>query len=195
MAKKTQSVGGSHDTTILLAPANIVRDLAEQRRNTKKRVQSQNGTFGQAMAKAVEEKHVNRKAHGIACQLDALDDATLHLVYFNLIYYFDVLGIEKRATQQEELFDAGEMAGEPTGMFSDAEDDEKPARGKKRGAAKKAKAKNGKGAATAKNGKSSGHANGKTGARRGRKPGVTGTELAAADARDTSETAGGETKH
>jgi hypothetical protein len=174
---KTSKVGSILETTIVFSPKSTVVELAEARRNTKKRVQSQNGTLGNAIAKAVEEKHLNRKAFGIACQLDALDDETLHVVYFNLLHYLDALDVTKRATAQEEMFEAGDMS-EPAGTFSDAGDeDEAPVRGKK----KNAKA----------NG--NGHANGKppkAAASRKKNPGITGAELAAHDAREVEETAG-----
>lgn len=107
-------------TTLLLPPTKTVQDLAKMRRNTKKRTQSLSGEFGTEVGKAVENKHLDRKAHAIACQLDAMDDQKLHVTYFHLLKYLDDLEIPKRAKAQEELFDehkpkgeAGETAEEP----------------------------------------------------------------------------------
>lgn len=121
--KKAHTVGGEFETTIIFPTKNIVCELRDLKRDTKKRVQGQNGKVGQKIGDAVENEHLNRKAHNIACQLDALDDETLHLVWHSLLKYADDMGVIKRATAQEELFDADEMSGnkEPDGMFKDKE--------------------------------------------------------------------------
>lgn len=121
----TKKIGG-HETTLVLTPKTVLEELSKARRDTKKRVQSMNGTLGEKIGKAVEEKHLDRKAFGLACQLDALDDERLHVTYFNLLYYMEQMGIEKRATAQEELFVNGGADDE------DGEDDA-PANGKANG--------------------------------------------------------------
>lgn len=119
MAKtKTTSVGAAHKTTILMTPKSTLEDLIKEKRNAKKRTQSISGKLGEIIAKACEDKHLDRKAFSIAAQMDAMDDERLHLTYYNLLYYLDALGITKRATQQEEMFEPGEGA-EPVGTFSD----------------------------------------------------------------------------
>lgn len=126
MAKeKTSTVGAAHKTTIMMTPKSVLEDLLKETRNAKKRTQSISGKIGEQIAKAVEEKHLDRKAFSIARQLDALDEERLHLTYYNLLYYLDVLGVVKRATAQEEMFEPGEQ-GEPTGTFRDPA--EKPAK-------------------------------------------------------------------
>lgn len=104
MAKKNGKVGGVHETTIVMTPKTTLEELAKARRDTKKRVQSMNGTLGEKIAAAAENKHLDKKAFSIACALDALDDERLHMTYHNLLYYMEALGVEKRATAQEELF-------------------------------------------------------------------------------------------
>ena len=123
MAKeKSSTVGAAQTTSILLTPKGKIEELAKLKRNTKKRVQSMNGTYGEEVKKLVEDHHLDRKAFGISMQLDALSDEALHMVYFNLLYYMDVLGITKRATAQEEMFDPSEQTGEVVGRFSDSSD-------------------------------------------------------------------------
>lgn len=92
-------------TTLILPADTVIQKLAKEKRNAKKRMQSISGEIGQAIGKAVEEKHVDRKALSIACQLDALDEERLHVTYFHLIKYMDDLGIPTRAKAQEEMFD------------------------------------------------------------------------------------------
>lgn len=92
-------------TTLILPPETVIQKLARDKRNAKKRTQSINGELGQAIGKAVEEKHVDRKALSIAWQLDAMDEERLHVTYFHLLRYMDDLGIPKRAKAQEEMFE------------------------------------------------------------------------------------------
>lgn len=124
----TKKIGG-HDTTLVLTPKTTLEELAKAKRDTKKRVQSMNGTLGEKIAAATENKHLDKKAFGIACALDQLDDERLHVTYFNLLYYMEALGIEKRATAQEEMFVNG--GGEPSDDGEDGCDDKPKGRRKK----------------------------------------------------------------
>lgn len=121
MVKKKKStdttVGSALATTIIFPSDTVVQDLAKARRDTKKRTQSMNGTLGEKIAKAVENDHLDRKAYSIACQLEAMDDERLHVTFHSLLKYCDDLGVTKRATAQEELFDAG--GDEPEAKVSD----------------------------------------------------------------------------
>ncbi len=129
MAKeKTSTVGSALKTTIVFTPKTVLEELAKAKRNFTKRSQSLSGTFGETIAKAVEEKHLDRKAFGMALQLDALDDERLHLTVHNLLHYLEVLGVMKRASAQEEMFTAGETA-EPVGTFSDPKDKDEKGKG------------------------------------------------------------------
>lgn len=140
MAKpKIGKVGGVHETTLMLTPKATLEELAKAKRDTKKRTQSMNGTLGEKIATAVESKHLDRKAFSMACQLEQMDDERLHVTYFNLLYYMEALGVEKRATAQEEMFEAGDVRGdEPEGKITDAKPKaDKKANGKKVAAADK----------------------------------------------------------
>lgn len=115
MARKAGTNGRSSTlqaTVLLLPPDSVIEALTETRRNSKKRAQSASGTLSDAINKA-EEKHLDRTAHALACKLDALDDEKLHVVYFHLMHYVEVLGVVKRATAQEEMFAAGETGQAP----------------------------------------------------------------------------------
>ena len=74
MSKKPKAgtVGAALETTIIFPPKTLVEELAKAKRDTKKRTQSANGTLGEKIGAAVEDKHLDRKAFSIACQLDAL---------------------------------------------------------------------------------------------------------------------------
>jgi hypothetical protein len=121
MSKKPKSgtVGAALETTIIFPPKTLVEELAKAKRDTKKRTQSANGTLGEKIGAAVEDKHLDRKAFSIACQLDALDDERLHITYHSLLKYCEDLGVTKRATAQEELFDGTGADTEPEAKIVD----------------------------------------------------------------------------
>lgn len=123
MAKKPKgggTVGAELETTIIFPTKTLIQELAQAKRDIKKRTQSANGTLGEKIGKAVEDNHLDRKAFSLACQLDAMDDERLHITYHSLLKYCEDLGVTKRATAQEELFDGG--GDEPTGKVKDKED-------------------------------------------------------------------------
>lgn len=95
-------------TTLIMPTTKVVQDLAKFRRNTKKRTQGIAGELGGEIAKAVENKHLDRKAHAIACQLDAMDDERLAVTLPHLMRYIDDLGLVERANKQAQMFEEGE---------------------------------------------------------------------------------------
>lgn len=119
MTKKPKSgtVGAALETTIIFPPKTLVEELAKAKRDTKKRTQSANGTLGEKIGAAVEDKHLDRKAFSMACQLDAMDDERLHITYHSMLKYCEDLGVTKRAMAQEELFDPN-ATDEPEGKIS-----------------------------------------------------------------------------
>lgn len=125
---KVHTVGSTIETTLIFAPKAVVEDLAEQKRKTKKRTSSANGTLGELIGTAVEEKHLDRKAFSLACQLDGLDDERLHITWPNLLAYAEFLGIPKRVQEQEKAF-LFETAAAP-------KEDDKAADGKGAGGAR-----------------------------------------------------------
>lgn len=125
---KATTVGAEFETTIIFPPKTTVEELAKARRDTKKRTQSMSGTLGEKIGAAVENNHLDRKAFGIACQLDAMDDERLHVTWHSLLKYAADLGIIKRATAQEELFDPNATGDEPEAKVGDAKEPKTPAR-------------------------------------------------------------------
>lgn len=110
-------------TTLLMPPDKTIKDLTKDRSDSKKRQQSIAGTIGKAIADAVGNKHLDRKAFGIACQLEAMDDERLHITYFHLLHYLEVNGVVKRATAQSELFEKADMGGEAGEEDEEGDDD------------------------------------------------------------------------
>lgn len=93
-------------TNLIMPASAVIQGIAKAKRSAKKRTGQINGEVGDMIAKAVENKHLDRKACGIACQLDAMDDERLGPTYFHLLRYLDDLGIPTRATAQSEAFQA-----------------------------------------------------------------------------------------
>ncbi len=124
-AKKTVKIGSTLETTIIFPKKAVLEELAEAFRQTKKRSRSIAGTYGEKIKDAVENEHLARASFATAMKFDAMDDEKLHIEYFNLMHAFEVLGITKRATAQEEMFVSGEMS-EPVGRFSSASGEDDP---------------------------------------------------------------------
>lgn len=110
-------------TTLLMPGEGVIPRLAKAKEAARKQASSASGVFSDKFSKAQEKDHVDRRAANIAFGLDALDDKTLHVTYFHLLRYMDDLGIPKRATQQNELFESGETG---PGLKGDDEGDEQP---------------------------------------------------------------------
>lgn len=118
MARKPGNAGKSSEpeaTTLLMPTTKVVQDLAKERRNSKKKTSLISGELGSSIAKAVESKHLDRKAHSIACQLDAMDDERLAITLPHLMRYIDDLGLVERANKQSqmEFTDESEDDGKP----------------------------------------------------------------------------------
>ena len=109
--KKAKSQKGGDKVTpqetMLMPTTNDVVNLARRRKAAKKQQASLAGTIGEAIAQAVEKKHLDRKAFGIACQLDAMSDERLAITLPHLRRYIDDLKLDERASAQEEMFEAG----------------------------------------------------------------------------------------
>lgn len=111
MARKPGKNGRSSTataTTLLMPPDSEVRGLSKAKQNADKARRSAGESFNTRFAKAQEEKHLDKRAAKIVFGLDALSKQDLHVTYFHLIRYMDDLKIPERATEQEEMFEAGE---------------------------------------------------------------------------------------
>ena len=104
--KGESGASATEATTLIFPKKSAWEEAAEAKRTAKKRASSANGTFSKVLARLVEEEHVDRRAMRIVLALDAIeDDADLHVTVFHLIDGLKKLGIMKRASAQEELFD------------------------------------------------------------------------------------------
>lgn len=97
---------GPETTTLLMPPTSTVKLLAKDAADSKKRMQSISGTLGKKIGDAAANKHLDRKAFGIARGLADMDDERLHITYFHLLKYLDDLGVVQRATAQGEMFES-----------------------------------------------------------------------------------------
>lgn len=103
---KAQDGSGTEATTLIFPKKSAWDELAEAKRQAKKRASSANGTFSKVVARLVEEEHLDRRAARIVLALDAIEDeADLHVTVFHLIDGLKKLNILKRAMAQEEMFD------------------------------------------------------------------------------------------
>lgn len=117
-------------TTLLMPPKSTVQSLAKDAADSKKRTQSISGTLGKKVADAAANKHLDRKAFGIARGLADMDDERLHITYFHLLKYLDDLGVVERATAQGEMFESrglgeGEEESEDDNEAEEAASDDK----------------------------------------------------------------------
>lgn len=115
-------------TTLLLPADNVLiggKDgkggLEETQRVQSARAKSAIGIYRNKVKAAVDNDHLENAAWADALKYKNLDDKTLHVRYFHLMHYLEVLGVVKRATAQEEMFDAGETG--PAPKTGDGDDD------------------------------------------------------------------------
>lgn len=103
-------------------PVHTLKRLLNKGRAAKKDVQSINGTFGQAVADAVENQHLHRKAFAHIRQEDTMEPEKL-LEYFTMRdYYEDVLGLREKAAKAGRL-ELGDQPsdGEPESLAEASE--------------------------------------------------------------------------
>lgn len=105
--------------TMLMPTSKEVVNLARRCATAKKESQEISGTIGEAIAKAVESKHLDRKAFSIARQLAAMSDKKLSVTYYHLLRYMDDLGLQERADKQGEMFEEREAEEEDEGEGAD----------------------------------------------------------------------------
>lgn len=126
-------------TTLLMPPSGVMEKLYKAKSDAKKQASSASGIFSDKFSKAQEEKHVDRRAANIAFGLAALDDKTLHITLYHLRFYLDDMGLDRRADQQSEMFEAGEVGpGPKNGKDHDDEDGDDTSSARRVGAAARA---------------------------------------------------------
>lgn len=84
--------------------AKQVVDLVKLLKNLDKTAAEASGEIGNAVAKAVETKHFDKTALGIARRLEAMSDNKLQNVLPHLLKYIDDLGLGERAERQAQMF-------------------------------------------------------------------------------------------
>ncbi len=113
------------ESTLLLPDSALVLSLAKAKLKVKKSNGTASGEVGKKIADAVENKHLDRKALGIACQLFNMHDhdaEKMALTYFHMLRYFDDLGIPEKAEKHGGMFTAAETGpGVKTGEEADEE--------------------------------------------------------------------------
>ena len=84
-------------------PAKRLETLLKLARSTRRDQQSLAGTYGEKIAKAVEDEHLHPKAFSAAVKEDRMEPAELADYYDALDYYRDVLGLNERAESAPKL--------------------------------------------------------------------------------------------
>lgn len=134
MARKAGTNGRSStpQATTLIVPSKKVLVGASGEEGLKKtrRIQTQKsrsamGVYRNALKESQEKEHLDKRAWAIVNQLDDLSDEDLHVTYFHLMHYLDKMGVTKRATAQEEMFEGNETGPSPkaNGRGKDEDDD------------------------------------------------------------------------
>ncbi len=108
--------------------------LVKRLANYKKDAQAISGTIGEAIAKAVETQHFDKKALAMVRTLHAMSPERLAITLPHLLSYIDDLGLDKVADEARGLEINGEHDGEdsesgkvaglsivPKPMFEDSE--------------------------------------------------------------------------
>lgn len=127
MARKagTSERSSTPMATILVLPkGKDLAALADTKRIQGKKAASATGVYRQRLGEMVENGQLDKKAWAIAVGLHEIEDEeTLHATYFHLLHYMDELGVTKRATAQEEMFDGSETGPGPNGKGKGHDDD------------------------------------------------------------------------
>lgn len=105
------------ETVTRLPPRTLLGRLRSMKKSMDSDINAVRGTYGQAVADAVENKHLHKKAWSTAMREDKMEPEQLKLYYEHLDHYRDELGLIKRADSAPDL----PMDGED----GDGEEDEK----------------------------------------------------------------------
>lgn len=119
--RKTKANGENHDEAVeqraaemLMPPSTRVSGLVDMKRKGRKRVGEINGPINDAITRAAEKEHLDKRAFNIVDKLDALSDQQIAITWPHLLRYAKDRGIPERATAQGELYSGNsEQTGEP----------------------------------------------------------------------------------
>lgn len=86
-----------------VTPERELKALLKKAKDTKRETSELSGTFGQAVANAVENKHLHRKAFNITKGLHQMADEKLAETMMHLEHYLEVSGINERVKKVGRL--------------------------------------------------------------------------------------------
>lgn len=99
------------ETTLLMPDSDVVLSLAKAKLKLQKSNATSGGELGEKIGKAVESKHLDRKAFSIACQFNKMmdhDKEKMAITYFHLIHYLNDLNVPNTAKDNAGMFSAEE---------------------------------------------------------------------------------------
>jgi len=94
-----------------LTPEKTLTDLIKTKKRTGSKVDELVAEYRSALSKAVEKKHLHKKAFAAAAKLHDMEDTALGEFFDHFDHYCDVLGIRDRAENAPRL-DLGDQPGE-----------------------------------------------------------------------------------
>lgn len=112
------------ETTLLMPDSDVVQSLAKAKLKLQKSNATSGGELGEKIGKAVENKHLDRKAFSIACQFNKMQDhdkEKMAVTYFHLLRYLKDLNIPAIAEEHKGMFEAEETGPGVTGKDKDDE--------------------------------------------------------------------------
>lgn len=112
------SSASSATSTFKKPPAEAVVKLVKRLANYKKDAQSIAGTIGEAIAKAVETQHFDKKALAMVRTLHAMSPERLAITLPHLLSYIDDLGLDKVADENRGLPINGEDGDPESGKVA-----------------------------------------------------------------------------
>lgn len=92
---ETEQVKSSDVKSVI--SAGKLKKLMAAKRSTTNDMHELAGTLGQMIKDAIENNHLHRKAFGVICVLDKMENEKLRDFLDHFEYYLDVSGIGKRA--------------------------------------------------------------------------------------------------
>jgi ribosome-binding protein aMBF1 (putative translation factor) len=113
MAKKAKvskkpAAAKSSDIGRKVPSEGILKSLLRTKRRTAETANEANSDYGTAVRSAVEKHALDKKAWGFAVQLDKMEPEKLARTLDHIEHYIDVLGLQARADQVQDLPLGGE---------------------------------------------------------------------------------------
>ncbi len=113
MAKRSKKAAAKSSAPVRKVPSEgVLKSLLRTKRRTAEAANEANADYGTAVRSAVEKHALDKKAWGFAVQLDKMEPEKLACTLDHLNHYIEVLGLQKRADQVQNLPLEGEEDGE-----------------------------------------------------------------------------------